>query len=51
MIIKIKTKPNSDKELFERISEREYKAELKEPPKDNKANARLISLLAKELSR
>ncbi len=48
MIIKVKTKPNSDKELLEKLSETEYKAELKEPAEDNKANIRLINLLSKE---
>ena len=49
MIIKIKTIPNSPKSLIERISEEKYKAYLKSPPENNKANIELINLLAKEL--
>lgn len=48
-MFKVKTKPNSNKELLEKISEREYIAQLKEPAEKNKANIKLITLLAKNL--
>ncbi|MBI2452079.1 DUF167 domain-containing protein [Candidatus Pacearchaeota archaeon] len=47
MIIRIKVKPNSNKEAIKKISENEYFIELKEPAKNNKANIRIINLLAK----
>ena len=50
MIVKVKTKPNSDREKLEKISEIEYRAELKDPAENNKANIRLIHLLGKEFS-
>jgi len=48
MILHIKIKPNSKKELIQKVSDKEYKVELKEPPENNKANKRLINLLSKE---
>ncbi|MBU0760553.1 MAG: DUF167 domain-containing protein [Nanoarchaeota archaeon] len=50
MILKIKVKPNSSRDSLEKISPTEYKAELKAPPQNNKANLALIKLLAKEFS-
>lgn len=50
MILKIKTIPNSSQSKIEKISENEYKACVKSPPENNKANIELINLLAKELS-
>lgn len=47
-MLNIKIKPSSNRESIEKISDREYKIELKEPPENNKANIRLINLLAKE---
>ena len=41
-------KPNAKKEKLEKVAEGEYKAEVKEPASNGKANRRLISLLAKE---
>ena len=48
MLIKVKVKPNSKEERIEKISENEYKIEVKEPAEDNKANTRVINMLAKE---
>jgi len=48
MIIKAKITPNSKEEKIEKISENEYKIKVKEPAEDNKANTRLINILAKE---
>ena len=48
MIIHVKTKPNAKKESLQKISEKEYSAEIKEIPEKNKANIRLINILAKE---
>ena len=50
MIITIKTIPNSSKSLIEKVSEKEYKAYVKSPAENNKANIELINLLAKYLS-
>ena len=49
MILKIKVKPGSKKEILEKLSDTEYKAELKEPPENNKANIALTNLLARHL--
>ena len=48
MKLKIHTKPNSKKRELEKISKEEYKAHLKSPAKNNKANIELINLLAKQ---
>ncbi len=50
MILKIKTIPNSSQSKIEKISENEYKAHVKSPPENNKANIELTNLLAKYLS-
>ena len=42
MILKIKVKPNSKKQEIEKISETEYKINLKSFPEDNKANIELL---------
>lgn len=47
MKIYVNVKPNSKKETLEKISDNEYNADLKEPPKNNKANISLINILAK----
>ena len=47
MILHIKVKPSSKKESIEKISNNEYKIELKEPPENNKANIALINPLSK----
>ncbi|MDO8508535.1 MAG: DUF167 domain-containing protein [Nanoarchaeota archaeon] len=49
MKIQIKTIPNSSLSKLEKISNNEYKAHVKSPPENNKANIELINLLAKEL--
>ncbi len=49
MKILVYAKPSSKKESIEKISEKEYKIEVKEPPDKNKANSRIIKLLSKEL--
>lgn len=48
MILYVKVKPGSSKERIERISDNEFRVELKERAQDGKANRRLINLLAKE---
>ena len=50
MKLLISVKPNSSQERIEKISENEYKIWLKEPADNNKANTRLINLLAKHLN-
>ena len=49
MIIHIKVKPNSPRDFLEKISETEYKAEIKSPPERSKANQKLINLLTKHV--
>lgn len=48
MIIMVKVKPNSKEDKIEKIAEREYVIYVKEPAEDNKANIRLVNMLAKE---
>ncbi|MDP1695657.1 MAG: DUF167 domain-containing protein [archaeon] len=48
MILHVKVKPNSKEEKIEKIAEGEYIIQIKEPAEDNRANTRLINLLAKE---
>ncbi|MEK6844445.1 MAG: DUF167 domain-containing protein [Nanoarchaeota archaeon] len=50
MIINVKTIPNSSISKIDKISEKNYKARIKSPPKNNKANMELINLLAKEFN-
>ena len=47
MILHITVKPNSSKDSLEQISSTEYKANIKAPAENNKANIKLINLLAK----
>jgi len=47
MILKVKIKPNSKKQEIEKISETEYKINLKSFPENNKANIELLKLLKK----
>lgn len=47
MIIKVKVKPNSKEERFERFGECEYLAFLKEAPEKGKANKELIKMIAR----
>lgn len=47
MIIKVKVKPNSREEKFEKIGQGEYLACLKEAPEKGKANLALIKLIAR----
>lgn len=49
MIIKVKVKPNAREERFEKISDFEYEIDVREPAEDNKANNKVINILAKEL--
>jgi uncharacterized protein YggU (UPF0235/DUF167 family) len=51
MIIKVKVKPNSKEERIEKTGENEYFISVKEPAEGNKANIRVINLLAKELDK
>lgn len=50
MIIHIKVKPNSKEEKIEKVAEGEYITNIKEPAKDNRANIKLVNLLAKEFN-
>lgn len=50
MMITIKAIPRSSQSFLQKISENQYKAYLKSPPENNKANIELTNLLAKELS-
>lgn len=45
MIIQVKVYPGSGREEIIKISEKGYKAYLKKPAKDNKANLELLKLL------
>ncbi len=47
MIISIKVHPNSQKQDVVKINDNEYKVELKEKAKNNKANIELITLIAR----
>ena len=51
MILKIKVKPNSEKQEIEKIDEENYKISLKSKPEDNKANIELIKLLKKHFGK
>lgn len=48
MKIKVSVKPNSGSSVLEKISDLEYRANLKAVPEKGKANLELIKLLAKE---
>ena len=50
MKIKLKVKPNSSSNKIIKTNESEYIAYIKEPPKNNKANIKLINLLAKKFN-
>lgn len=47
MILHITVKPNSSKDSLEQISSKEYKASIKAPAENNKANIKLTNLLSK----
>jgi len=49
MLIRVKVKPNSKEERVEKISDNEYKIDIKEPAENNRANIRVINIMAKEL--
>ena len=49
MIINIKVKPNSKVNKISKIDENNYEAEISEPAEDNKANIKLVNLLARNL--
>lgn len=46
MTLQIKVKPNARKSSLQRLPDGSWKAELKAPPVDGKANAELIALVA-----
>ena len=48
MIIKVKVKPNSKKEEINKVSENEFVIYVGEEAENNKANIRVVNLLAKE---
>ncbi|HLF53609.1 MAG TPA: DUF167 domain-containing protein [Candidatus Nanoarchaeia archaeon] len=49
MILEVKVRPNSKVEKIDKISDKGYKINVKEPAENNKANIRVINLLSKEL--
>lgn len=46
MQVKVRVVPKARKERFEKISEREFKAEVKEPAQHNLANTKVQRLVA-----
>ena len=46
-IIQVKVKPGARASKFERLSDGTYAATLKSPPVDGKANAELVTLIAR----
>jgi uncharacterized protein len=48
--LQIKVKPNARKSSLERLPDGTWKAELKSPPVDGRANAELIALVAERFS-
>lgn len=46
--IQVKVKPNAKQSALEKQADGSWKASIKAPPVDGKANAELIQLLAKE---
>ena len=48
MIINVKVKPNSLKDEVVKIADGDYEISVREPAEDNRANIRVINLLAKE---
>ena len=48
MIINVNVKPNSSEDKVEKVNDGEYNVSVKEEAEDNKANNRVINLLAKE---
>ena len=50
MIIRVNVKPKSKTESIEEVFPREYCIRLKEKAEDEKANKKLINLLAKEFN-
>ena len=47
MYIKVKVLPGAKKEVFEQISDEQFKISVKEPAKMNMANRRVIELVAR----
>ncbi|MBR9705330.1 DUF167 domain-containing protein [Candidatus Pacearchaeota archaeon] len=47
MRIKVNVRPNSGKQMIEKIEDNEYRVWLKKPAADNKANFELLKLLKK----
>lgn len=47
MIIRVKVKPSSKKDLLEKIADGEFAASVKEHSEDGKANAKVIKLISK----
>lgn len=48
MIIKVKVKPNSSVDDIKKADDLNYTVSVKEPAEDNKANRRVVNLLARE---
>lgn len=49
MIINVKVRPNSSVEDIVKISDKEYLIHVKEPAEDNRANKKVVNILAREL--
>lgn len=49
MFLTLRVRPHAKQESIERVSETEYCINVKEPPEQGRANARVRSLLAKAL--
>ena len=47
MYIKVKVSPGSKKEIFEQVSDEQFKVSVKEPAKMNMANRRVVELVAR----
>ena len=48
MIIHVKVKPGAKEEIINKIDDNNYEISVREKAEDNKANVRVINILAKE---
>lgn len=49
-VINVKVKPNSFSDSVEKVDELHYIVNVKEPAEDNKANKKVVNLLAREFN-
>lgn len=49
MIINVRVRPNSSVEKLEKVDDLNYVIHVKEPAEDDRANKRVVNILAKEL--